>query len=81
MSKYKKQNLYLLQARIFLMAVNKILKLMETQGNTYTISAPNKHKLSSQTCAGTQQCSWLRHYATSQKVMGMIPGEVIGFFN
>jgi hypothetical protein len=30
---------------------------------------------------GTQQCSWLRHYATSQKVAGSIPNEVIGFFN
>jgi hypothetical protein len=25
--------------------------------------------------------SWLRHYATSQKVVGSIPGDVIGFFN
>jgi hypothetical protein len=24
--------------------------------------------------------SWLRHYATSQKVMGSIPVEVTGFF-
>jgi hypothetical protein len=24
---------------------------------------------------------WLRHYATSQKVAGSIPNEVIGFFN
>jgi hypothetical protein len=24
---------------------------------------------------------WLRHYATSWKVVGSIPGEVIGFFN
>jgi hypothetical protein len=30
---------------------------------------------------GTQQRSWLRHYATSQKVMGSIPDEVMGFFN
>jgi hypothetical protein len=28
-----------------------------------------------------QQCSWLRHYATSQKVTGSIHDEVIGFFN
>jgi hypothetical protein len=27
------------------------------------------------------RCSWLRHYATSRKVAGSIPGEVIGFFN
>jgi hypothetical protein len=26
-------------------------------------------------------CSWLRHYATSRKVAGSIPDEVIGFFN
>jgi hypothetical protein len=25
--------------------------------------------------------SWLRHYATSPKVVGSIPYEVIGFFN
>jgi hypothetical protein len=25
--------------------------------------------------------SWLRHYATSRKVAGLIPDEVIGFFN
>jgi hypothetical protein len=25
--------------------------------------------------------SWLRHYATSRKVTGTIPDEVIGFFN
>jgi hypothetical protein len=25
--------------------------------------------------------SWLRHYATSRKVAGSIPDEVIGFFN
>jgi hypothetical protein len=30
---------------------------------------------------GMQQCSWLRHYATSQKVTGSIHDEVIGFFN
>jgi hypothetical protein len=28
----------------------------------------------------TQQRSWLKHYATSQKVMGSIPNEVTGFF-
>jgi hypothetical protein len=27
------------------------------------------------------QRSWLRHYATSRKVAGSIPDEVIGFFN
>jgi hypothetical protein len=26
-------------------------------------------------------CSWLSHYATSRKVAGSIPDEVIGFFN
>jgi hypothetical protein len=30
---------------------------------------------------GTLQCSWLRHYATSRKVMGSIPDEVVAFFN
>jgi hypothetical protein len=25
--------------------------------------------------------TWLRHYATSRKVAGLIPDEVIGFFN
>jgi hypothetical protein len=25
--------------------------------------------------------TWLRHYATSQKVTGLIPDEVTGFFN
>jgi hypothetical protein len=30
---------------------------------------------------GTQQLYWLRYYATSQKVAGSIPDEVIGFFN
>jgi hypothetical protein len=24
---------------------------------------------------------WLRHYATRRKVAGLIPDEVIGFFN
>jgi hypothetical protein len=28
-----------------------------------------------------QQHGWLKHYATSQKVVGSIPDEVIGFFN
>jgi hypothetical protein len=27
-----------------------------------------------------QWYNWLRHYATSQKVAGSIPNEVIGFF-
>jgi hypothetical protein len=27
------------------------------------------------------QHSWLRHYATSRKVAGLIPDEVTGFFN
>jgi hypothetical protein len=30
---------------------------------------------------GAQWHSWLQHYATSQKVAGSIPDEVIGFFN
>jgi hypothetical protein len=30
---------------------------------------------------GTRQHSWLRHYATSQKVMGSSPDEVDFFFN
>jgi hypothetical protein len=29
----------------------------------------------------TRLCSWLRHYATSQKVTGSIPDEVTLFFN
>jgi hypothetical protein len=29
----------------------------------------------------SSQRSWMRHYATSQKVVGSIPVEVIGFFN
>jgi hypothetical protein len=29
---------------------------------------------------GMQYRSWLRHYATSRKVAGSIPDEVIGFF-
>jgi hypothetical protein len=31
-------------------------------------------------CSVTQH-SWLRHYAISWKVVGLIPAEVIGFFN
>jgi hypothetical protein len=30
---------------------------------------------------GTRQRSWFRHYATSRKVTGSIPDQVIGFFN
>jgi hypothetical protein len=30
---------------------------------------------------GTRYSSWLRNYATSRKVAGSIPDEVIGFFN
>jgi hypothetical protein len=30
---------------------------------------------------GTRWRSWLRHYATSWKVAGSIPDEVIGFLN
>jgi hypothetical protein len=30
---------------------------------------------------GTRQCSYLRHYATSQKVTASIPDEVTGFFS
>jgi hypothetical protein len=29
----------------------------------------------------TQECGWLKHYATSWKVVGSIPSEVIGFYN
>jgi hypothetical protein len=29
----------------------------------------------------TRYCSSMRHYATSQKDAGLIPDEVIGFFN
>jgi hypothetical protein len=28
---------------------------------------------------GMRKCSWLRHYATSRKVVGYIPDEVIRF--
>jgi hypothetical protein len=30
---------------------------------------------------GTRWDSWLRHYATSRKVEGLIPDEITGFFN
>jgi hypothetical protein len=30
---------------------------------------------------GTRYRSWLRHYDTRRKVAGLIPDEVIGFFN
>ena len=30
---------------------------------------------------GPRWCSWLRHCATSQKVMGSIPDGVIGIFH
>jgi hypothetical protein len=30
---------------------------------------------------GTRYHSWLRHYATSQKVAGLNPIEIIGFFS
>jgi hypothetical protein len=30
---------------------------------------------------GMQWRNWLRHYATNRKVSGLIPDEVIGFFN
>jgi hypothetical protein len=33
------------------------------------------------TCWGIWQHSWLRHYATSQKVVGSIPDEVTEFLN
>jgi hypothetical protein len=33
------------------------------------------------TYRGTEYRSWLRHYATSRKVAGSNPDEVIGFFN
>jgi hypothetical protein len=29
---------------------------------------------------GTWWCNWLRHCATSQKVVGSIPNDVIGIF-
>jgi hypothetical protein len=29
---------------------------------------------------GTRQCSWLRHYASGRKIAGLIPDDVIGFF-
>ena len=30
---------------------------------------------------GTRWCSWLRHYATSRKVAGLIPDDVIQNFS
>jgi hypothetical protein len=30
---------------------------------------------------GTRQRSWLRHYATSRKVAGSSPDEVVGLFS
>jgi hypothetical protein len=30
---------------------------------------------------GTWWCSWFRHYATTQKVTGSIPDDVIGIFH
>jgi hypothetical protein len=38
-------------------------------------------KINTQQSLGTQQRSWLRRYATTWKVTGSIPDEVIGFFN
>jgi len=32
-------------------------------------------------CGGTQWRSWLRHCATSRKVVGSIPDGVIGIFH
>jgi hypothetical protein len=37
--------------------------------------------LSFQINGGTQWCSWLRHCATSQKVVGSIPDGVIEIFH
>jgi hypothetical protein len=39
------------------------------------------HKTSHIQEVGMRLRSWLRHYATSQKVPGSIPDEVTGFFN
>jgi hypothetical protein len=30
---------------------------------------------------GTRHGSWFRHYATTRKIEGSIPDDVIGFFN
>jgi hypothetical protein len=32
-------------------------------------------------CGACGSVVWLRHYATSRKIAGSIPDEVIGFFN
>jgi hypothetical protein len=32
-------------------------------------------------CTCTRLRSWLRHYATSRKIAGLIPDDVIGFFS
>jgi hypothetical protein len=30
---------------------------------------------------GTRKRGWLRHYATSWKIVGSIPDEIVGFFD
>jgi hypothetical protein len=40
-----------------------------------------QHNLIFARSMGTRSRSWFRHYATSRKVAGSIPDEVIGFFN
>jgi hypothetical protein len=41
----------------------------------------SENRLSYVTYWCTPWCSWLRHYATSRKVVGSILDDVIGFFN
>jgi hypothetical protein len=49
---------------------------------SFTLRTDCKLKLwDSSTVWGTQWCSWLRHCTTSQKVTGLIPDGVIGFFH
>jgi hypothetical protein len=56
--------------------------------NVTNLEPSDEHKfsmiLSVYVCVCTRSTryrSWLRHYATSRKVVGSIPDEIIGFFN
>jgi hypothetical protein len=44
------------------------------------LSVPEYHVYNLATTKGTRQRRWLRHYATSRKIAGLIPDEVTGFF-
>jgi hypothetical protein len=53
---------------------NKLRLFIDVVANIFYLFLPptNGHK---------RWRSWLRHYATSRKVAGLIPDEVIGFFS